>query len=141
MLWIHIHSYYFVEGHALNDRPRLAKVAAERLSELIAKDNTTQQQSAMMSEEDILLFLNGDEGKLEIHNALVALQQIGVSGIPKFIIEGTRVVDGAACPETFIQIFRDIEKRGEIEHGPIFASILGVDEDTWKRGSHKQLGV
>ena len=141
MLWIHIHSYYFVEGHALNDRPRLAKVAAERLSELIAKDNTTQQQSAMMSEEDILLFLNGDEGKLEIHNALSALQQIGVHGIPKFIIEGSRVVDGAAGPETFIQIFRDIEKRGEIENGPIFADILGVSEDTWKRGSHKQLGV
>ena len=139
LLWIHIHSYYFVEGHALNDRPRLAKVAVETLSEFIAKDDTTQQ--SIMTEEDVLSFLNGDEGKLEIHNALSALQQIGVHGIPKFIIEGCRVVDGAAGPETFIQIFRDIEKRGEIENGPIFADILGVSEDTWKRGSHKQLGV
>ena len=114
-------------------------MAAEKLSELIAKDDTTQQ--SIMTEDDILSFLNGDEGKLEIHNALSALREIGVHGIPKFIVEGFRVVDGAAGPETFIQIFRDIEKRGEIENGPIFADILGVSEDTWKRGSHKQIGV
>ena len=114
-------------------------MAAEALSELIAEDDATKQ--SIMSEEDILSFLNGDEGKLEIHNALNALRQIGVHGIPKFIVEGSRVVDGAAGPETFIQIFRDIEKRGDIANGPIFADILGVSEDTWKKGSHKRTGV
>ena len=80
--------------------------------------------------------LNGDEGRNEIENALRALQQLGVHGIPKFIIEGSRVVDGAAGPETFIQIFREIEKRGKVARGPLFGDILGVSQETLMKGSH-----
>jgi len=83
-----------------------------------------------------LSFLNGDEGRIEIENALHALQQLGVHGIPKFIIEGSRVVDGAAGPEIFIQIFREIEKRGKVARGPLFGDILGVSQETLMKGSH-----
>ena len=89
-----------------------------------------------MTEEEILAFLSGNEGRVEIENALAALQQIGMHGIPKFIIEGSRVVDGAAGPDTFIKIFREIESKGKVARGPIFADILGVSEDTIQRGSH-----
>ena len=123
------YSYYFVEGFALNDRARLAKVTAETLSETVIGQ-------PLMSEEEILLFLNGDEGRLEIDNAVRALQQLGVHGIPKFIIEGSRVVDGAAGPETFVQIFREIERRGKVARGPIFGDILGISEELLLRGSH-----
>mmetsp|Transcript_3489 Transcript_3489/g.7701 ORF Transcript_3489/g.7701 Transcript_3489/m.7701 type:complete len:249 (+) Transcript_3489:239-985(+) len=128
-LYDRLNVYYFVEGHALNDKPRLAKVAAETLSELLPQDTP-------MNEEEILSFLQGDEGRLEIENALRALNQLGVSGIPKFIIEGTHMVDGAAGPKTFINIFREIEKRGKVEGGPIFGDILGVSQETVNRGSH-----
>ena len=118
-----------MDGHSLNDRPRLAKVAAEVLSETIAKDNTNQ-----MTEDEILTFLNGNEGRTEIANALRALHQIGVHGIPKFIIEGSTVVDGAAGCETFINIFREIEQRGSVARKPVFADILGINAEIIQEG-------
>ncbi|KAL7537329.1 hypothetical protein ACHAXR_007741, partial [Thalassiosira sp. AJA248-18] len=133
-LYDRLNVYYFVEGHALNDKPRLAKVAAATLSELLAQDNPLNQNP--MNEEEILSFLHGDQGRIEIENALRALQQLGVHGIPKFIIEGSRVVDGAANADTFIHIFREIEKRGEVAGGPVFGDILGVSDDIVKLGSH-----
>lgn len=42
---------------------------------------------------------------------------------------------GAAGPETFVNVFREIEKRGSVR-GPIFSDILGVSEDVWMKGSH-----
>ena len=131
-LYDRLNIFYFVDGHSLNDRPRLAKVAAEVLADSIAKDSANQR----MTEDEILTFLNGNEGRTEIANALQALHQIGVHGIPKFIIEGTTVVDGAARPESFINIFREIEQRGSIARKPIFGSILGVDDETIQEGSH-----
>lgn len=133
-LYDRLNVYYFVEGHALNDKPRLAKVAAATISEVLAKDNPTKQTA--MNDKEILKFLNGNEGRMEIKNALRALQQMGVHGIPKFIIEGSYMVDGAAGPDTFIQIFRDIERKGKIEAGPVFQDILGVSDDLVNRGSH-----
>jgi len=131
-LYDRLNVYYFVDGHSLNNRPCLAKVAAEVLSDTITKDNTNQP----MTEDEILTFLNGNEGRTEIENALQALRQIGVHGIPKFIIEGTTVVDGAASSDTFINIFREIEQRGSVANKPVFANILGVNADTIREGSH-----
>lgn len=133
-LYDRLNVYYFVEGHALNDKPRLARVAAETLSKVLALDNPTGQTP--MNDEEILSFLNGDQGRLEIENALRALRKLGVHSIPQFIVEGSRVVDGAAGPETFIQVFREIEKRGAVAGGLVFGDILGVNEDIVKRGSH-----
>lgn len=133
-LYDRLNVYYFVEGHALNDKPRLAKVAAETISESLAQDSSTGE--APMKEEEILSFLNGNQGKLEIKNALRTLQQLGVHGIPQFIIEGSRIVDGAAGPKTFIQIFREIERRGKCERGPVFGDILGISQEILRKGSH-----
>lgn len=126
--------YYFVDGHSLNDRPRLARVVAEKLQELVASDD---EQPAAMSEMDILDFLDSDEGRAEIELALSTLDQLGVHGIPKFIIEGQTVVDGAARSEVFINIFRKIERRGFVQRGPIFGDILGISNDIIERGSHR----
>jgi predicted DsbA family dithiol-disulfide isomerase len=120
--------YYFVDGHSLNDKPRLAQVVCELL-EVILPDNAP-------SEVDILEFLNGDEGKEEITNAMHALNQMGISGIPKFIIEGRTMVDGAARSDTFVHIFREIEERGSVHSGPIFNDVLGVTEETMQTPSH-----
>lgn len=132
-LYDRLNVYYFVEGHALNDRPMLAKAAAETLAEKLANTD-----DAMMTEEEILTFLDGNEGRAEIEHALEALHELGVHSIPKFIIEGSHVVDGAAGPKTFINIFREIEERGEVKGGPVFGKILGVDESIVMRASHTQ---
>lgn len=121
--------YYFVEGHSLNDRPLLAAVVAETLSTLLLPNNAP-------TEKELLDFLNGNEGRREIMQALAALKQLGIHSIPKFIIEGRTVVDGAARAETFVDVFREIEARGTIHAGPVFGEILGVPEDIVLRGSH-----
>lgn len=125
-----LNQYYFVDGHALNDRPRLAKTVADKLVTILPKDGNAP------SETELLEFLNGNEGRSEIEQALAALRKLGVHGIPKFIIEGTTVVDGAARSNVFVKIFRDIERRGEIEAGPVFADILGLRQDVIEQGSH-----
>jgi len=109
-------------------------VAAETLSKVLAQDNPTGETP--MNKKEILSFLKGDQGRLEILEALRALREIGVHGIPKFIIEGSHMVDGAAGPETFIRMFRDIERRGKVAGGPVFGDILGVSDDIMQRGSH-----
>jgi predicted DsbA family dithiol-disulfide isomerase len=120
--------YYFVEGHALNDRPRLASVIVELLSGLVTDNVPTEQH--------ILDFLNGDEGRAEILEALDTLDRLGVHSIPQFIVEGKTVIDGAARSDTFVRIFREIEARGEVHGDPIFGKILGVPEEIVNRGSH-----
>lgn len=128
MLDLNNRRYYFVEGHSLNDRPRLARVVSETLSDLLEKE--------IPSPEELLEFLNGNQGRREILEALDRLQQLGVHSIPKFIIEGSYVVDGAATSEVFVKIFREIEARGEIKRGSVFGDILGVSESTIENGSH-----
>ena len=128
--------YYFVDGHALNDRPRLAKVTHDCISKLVLEDDTNTE---VMSEQEILDFLNSDQGRREIEEALNALEYMGVHGIPKFIIEGRRMVDGAARSDVFVDIFREIEESGEVYGGPIFAEILGVSEELVQKGSHANI--
>lgn len=118
-----------MDGHALNDRPRLARVVADKL-ETVVTDQTPP------SAVELLDFLNGNEGRQEIQNALDALNQLGIHGIPKFIIEGKTVVDGAAHSQVFVDIFREIERRGEIHGGPVFGEILGIPQETVEAGSH-----
>ena len=120
-------SYYFVDGYSLNDRPRLAQVVSKKLSSLLVDPP---------SEEYILDFLNGSEGRREILMALQALNQLGVHSIPKFIVEGRTVVDGAAHSDTFVHIFRKIEAKGKIHGGPIFGDILGIPPQVIENGSH-----
>mmetsp|Transcript_245 Transcript_245/g.325 ORF Transcript_245/g.325 Transcript_245/m.325 type:complete len:164 (+) Transcript_245:526-1017(+) len=132
-LYDRLNVYYFVEGYALNDRSRLANVAHETILKDLKDDQSGEE---VMSEEEILNFLNGNEGRLEIENALHTLNSLGIHGIPKFIIEGKTVVDGAARSEVFVDIFRNIERNGKVHGGPIFGEILGVDEEVVQRGSH-----
>ena len=120
--------YYFVDGHSLNDRLRLAETVADKLRELLDEPP---------SADEILEFLNGDDGRKEIEEALIMLNRLGVHGIPKFLIEGHTMVDGAAHSDVFIEVFRDIEARGKLRGQPLFADILGVSPEVVAEGSHR----
>jgi len=121
-LYDRLNVYYFVDGHSLNDRPRLADVSAEHLRE----------HGVDIDAQEILVFLESDEGRAEIQAALATLHRMGVHSIPQFIVEGSRVVQSG----DFEAVFREIEARGEVDGGPLFADILGVDAETVRRGSH-----
>ncbi|KAG7346193.1 DSBA oxidoreductase [Nitzschia inconspicua] len=123
-----LNQYYFVDGHSLNDKPRLAKVVAARMQELMPTEAPTKTE--------LLDFLNGDEGREQIMHALHALNQLGIHSIPKFIIEGRTVVDGAARSDTFVEIFREIEARGVVQGTAIFNDVLGVSDEIVEKGSH-----
>lgn len=144
-----LNEYYFVDGHSLNDQPRLAETVAEALEKLwINEENKKSGQNNKINNsssrllpppptaEELLDFLKGDEGRSEINAAIQALYGLGISGIPKFIIEGRSIVDGAAHSDVFVHIFREIEERGEIANGPIFGDILGLSPEMIQRGSH-----
>jgi hypothetical protein len=123
-----LNKYYFVDGYSLNDLPRLAATVARELKVLLADKAPAGYH--------ILEFLNGDQGRVEIERALSALNKLGINGIPKFIIEGNNLIDGAAHADAFIPIFREIEKRGKVKGGPLFGDILGVSPEIISRGSH-----
>ncbi len=110
-------------------------MAAETVKEALAKQDANAAEHAP-GEEEILSFLHGNDGRIEIENALRALRKLGVHGIPKFIIEGSAVIDGAAGPETFVRVFREVERRGKVMGGPIFGDILGINQELWMKGSH-----
>lgn len=118
-----------MEGHSLNDRPRLAKVVAELLETLLPA-------GAVPTESALLDFLNGNEGREQVLEALDTLHRIGIHSIPKFIVEGKTLIDGAARPEVFVEVFREIEAKGKIHGGPVFSDILGISEELVARGSH-----
>jgi predicted DsbA family dithiol-disulfide isomerase len=121
--------YYFVEGHSLNDRPRLAAAVAEKLKALVTAPPSSAQLEA---------FLDGQEGRREIKEAVATLQQLGIHSIPKFIVEGQTVVDGAAHADVFVRVFREIEARGKIAKDPVFADILGVSPEVIQQASHTE---
>lgn len=118
--------YYFVDGNSLNDRPLLAKVASEELAKFDYE----------VSPDEILAFLNSNDGRQEIENALRTLKDIGVHSIPTFIVEGQTVVNGAAHWKHHLKLFRDIEERGYVQRGPVFGKILGVSDGIIEKASH-----
>jgi hypothetical protein len=67
-----LNQYFFVDGHSLNDKPKLASVVAARLQELMKDDSNIKAPS----EQELLDFLNGDEGRENIMHALSALNQL-----------------------------------------------------------------
>lgn len=127
-----LNKYHFVDGHSLNDKPRLAKVVADLLDELLRSMPNVKTPT----DTDLLNFLNGTQGRDEIFHALSRLDQVGVHSIPTFIIEGTSVVQGSAPANVFVKIFRDIEKRGAVHSGPVFSDLLGVNDETILMASH-----
>ena len=141
LIYDKLNVYYFVEGHSLNDKPKLAQVVYDELQRIHKEGQVGEvvnnDASFPPTYEEILTFLNGNEGRKEIDDALKTLQKLGIHGIPKFIIDGETIVDGAAHSDVFVKIFRNIEREGKTSgKGPIFGNILGVSSEIIQRGSH-----
>jgi len=132
-LYDRLNVYYFVDGHSLNDQPLLAEVAAEELTKLLPSNEDP------MTKEDIMEFLQSQQGRNEIENALKMLRRLDIHSIPKFILEGTTLVDGAADWRLFVEIFEEIEERGYVQNNSVFGALLGVSEDQIQNGAFRSL--
>lgn len=125
--------YYFVDGKSLNDHESLAK-----LTEIILKEHVAEKNIPIMTRDQTLEFLKSTEGRREIEHALHVLKtQLNIHSIPKFIVEGQTLIDGAAQADVFVKVFQKILDRGYAHSTtPIFADILGLTPELFHRGSH-----
>jgi predicted DsbA family dithiol-disulfide isomerase len=133
--------YHFVDGHSLNDHLGLAKLTHQTLTLLLEqeKKDNADKEITIMSEEEIVNFLQSKEGYAEIESAHHALStQLNIHSIPQFLIEGKTLIDGAVDSSVFIKVFNKIIQRGYVHNNskPIFADILGLTTEIVQQGSH-----
>ena len=83
---------YFTDGVDLSKTENLVKIAG----------------AAGMDETKVEEFLQSDTGKVEVEMAEHELQQLGISGVPFYVIDNKYGISGAQSPETFIKTFEEI---------------------------------
>lgn len=87
-----LYKAYFTDGVDLSRKENLLKVAV----------------SAGMEEEKVRLFLDSDTGAVAVEIAEKELQQLGISGVPFFIINNKYGISGAQPVEAFIKTFDEV---------------------------------
>jgi predicted DsbA family dithiol-disulfide isomerase len=138
--WIYdrLNQYHFVDGHSLNDVERLASVVAVELQTWWTQRPLEHAGVPPATAAEILQFLRGNEGRKEIGTAVSLLQQMGIHGIPTFILEGGEtVLQGAVDASELVSTFRRIEQRGYLlREQPLFQDVLGISPTLIERGSY-----
>ena len=98
---------HFVLGLKLNDLTMLLDAAAGALDAL---EGTTFDRNAAE-----LYLSNAKNGARPLENARKHLHRLGIHSIPAFIVGGECMVGGAANSETFVEIFRKIERESPVK--------------------------
>lgn len=90
----------FFEGEAdITSRSMLADVA---------------EQSGMGHRADILTWLESGEGNSEVdEEARWAREEGQMKGVPRFIVQGKHVIDGAQDEQAFMEAFVKVKEEGE----------------------------
>mmetsp|Transcript_8191 Transcript_8191/g.25914 ORF Transcript_8191/g.25914 Transcript_8191/m.25914 type:complete len:229 (-) Transcript_8191:306-992(-) len=114
-----LNELHFVRGRKLNDAAMLAAAAAEH---------------AGADEAAARAYLDSDAGRAEIDKALLIARAYGITSIPKFVIDGELLVDGAAHADEHEAVFRSIERRGAVSGRALFAHALGITPEVLHTG-------
>jgi predicted DsbA family dithiol-disulfide isomerase len=83
---------YFTEGTDLTQAENLAGIAA----------------AAGMDKQKVALFLQSNTGVVEVEMAERELQQLGISGVPFYVVDNKYGISGAQPSEAFIKAFEEI---------------------------------
>lgn len=83
---------YFEEGADIGSIARLVQLAAQ----------------AGLSGESVERFLRSDEGTAEVKAEEAAGHQLGIRGVPYFVVDGTYAISGAQPVETFVSSLKRI---------------------------------
>mmetsp|Transcript_3997 Transcript_3997/g.12337 ORF Transcript_3997/g.12337 Transcript_3997/m.12337 type:complete len:228 (+) Transcript_3997:185-868(+) len=112
-LYTELNRRHFAEGQALNDAAMLADAALV---------------SAGVPRKETVAFLADplEPGKKEIQAAYAMCHEIGINGIPTFLVNGQHLVNGAAGADEFCDVLTQIDDSGEPQRDPAFAPLLGV---------------
>jgi predicted DsbA family dithiol-disulfide isomerase len=81
---------YFIEGQDIGDAQALAELAA----------------SAGLDADKVAAYLAGNEDEETIRSEDAFARQIGISGVPCFIIDRQYAISGAQEPAAFLEIFK-----------------------------------
>jgi len=85
-----LHEAYFTKGQDIGDREVLATVAAANGLEYASVEK----------------LLSSDQGKLEVRKAEADAQNLGITGVPFFVLDGRVGLSGAQPQETFIRAIK-----------------------------------
>ncbi|GMI33806.1 hypothetical protein TrCOL_g1570 [Triparma columacea] len=119
-VYTHISKYHFVDGHALNDLPRLASVVSSALVKAVDDGATYEVTHSWLKE-----YLEGDEGMREVERTYDMVCDMGINSIPNFVINGEHIIRGAAGEEEFEKVFDEIIKEGK-EGEFVFKKSMGI---------------
>jgi predicted DsbA family dithiol-disulfide isomerase len=89
---------YFEDGIDLSKKENLIAVAVR----------------AGLSEEKVTKFLSTDEGLADVAREEKEMQQLGITGVPFYIINNKYGISGAQPSATFVQAFQDIGSEVEL---------------------------
>ncbi len=92
---------YFTEGVNLSDDANLVQIAV----------------SVGLDKTKVETLLQSQTGEVEVEMAERELQQMGITGVPFYIIDNKYGISGAQSPETFIQAFEEIATTSTLASG------------------------
>ncbi len=88
---------YFMRGQDVGDTATLAEIAG----------------ALGMDTADVAAYLDGTDDEAETLEAIDFARQIGVQGVPCFIVERKYAISGAQLPEAFAQVFARVRAERE----------------------------
>jgi predicted DsbA family dithiol-disulfide isomerase len=76
------------------------------------------EEVGVMSKQEAIEFLKGDELKEEVMNMAESARGNGVKGVPVTVIDGKWALGGAQKAEVFVQIFRKLAAAAAVGSAP-----------------------
>jgi predicted DsbA family dithiol-disulfide isomerase len=103
------------EGKQLEVKEAFMKAYFEDGVDLSKKENIVSIAAQQgLAEEKVKALLSADEGLAEVALAQREMQQLGITGVPFYIINNKYGVSGAQPSATFVQAFEDIGTKIEL---------------------------
>ena len=120
-LYDDLNTLHFIDGVRLNDAQMLAKAVV--------------RSAPGATEASVTEFLRSGGGTAEIEKSQQLLREYGISGIPRFIVDGQYTLDGAAVADEHAAVFSRIAT-GPPARAPLFTEALGISGGTLAVPSH-----
>lgn len=141
-----LNQYHFVDGYALNDTKRLCTTITKALQTLYQQqptcfyhpnqNNNNGNLELQFSEQvlyDFLLNSHSTNIQQNILQTVDAVHELGINGIPTFIINGgTHILSGAVHAQEIVHVLDTIQQI----QSPIFANTLQISNSIVQFGTY-----
>lgn len=83
---------HFTDGVDISDHGQLSRIA----------------EKCRLNPDRVRSYLETNEGAVELDRELAEAHQLGIQGVPAFVIDRKHLLEGAQGPETFVRVLRDL---------------------------------